>query len=119
MLRSRVRATRLKRRPFGVSTMMRPLHWVVWIAGLISSICLLAVFGMGKGGPAWYAVVFFVAAGLCLLSAPVNLYLRRTQRPVVDRDLWIEALSTFRLGFLVVLGTACFVAILLVARPWR
>ncbi len=89
---------------------MRAQHWVIWVTGWFATLAMVAGIPFLKGGPDWYWSVFVIAAGYCLAARAAAAYVRRTGRQVPDRQAWLRAFSTARVGFLIVIAVAVVMA---------
>ena len=98
---------------------MTRLHWFVWLLGLLTTSALILAVVFGKAMPEWYTAVILVAAALSVLAATAAFILQRTQFRIPNRDAWLEALSTYRVGFLATIAITVVLAALLLLRPWR
>jgi len=84
---------------------------------MAASITVAFVIVFAKSAPAWYGAAFVAAASYLVLAGSFSIYLRRTRRQVTERDKWLAALSSGRIGiFVLVAVCVVFGALLLVAR---
>ncbi len=83
---------------------MKAWHWAIWGIGWCATLAMIVGIPVLKGGPDWYAPILIVAAGYCLAARAAMAYLRRTSRGVPAREMWLRALATARVGFLVVVA---------------
>lgn len=95
---------------------MTRLQWTIWSLGLVASVGVLVAFAFTKGGPSWYLAVFLTSCAYCILGSLVATYVRRTRRDLPDRDAWVSALSTTRLGLVGIAAAAVVLLILLLFK---
>jgi hypothetical protein len=88
---------------------MKAWHWTIWAIGWCTTLAMIVGIPFLKGGPDWYEPVFLVAAGYCIVARAAASYVRRGRR-VPDGELWLRALATARIGFLVVIAVAVVMA---------
>jgi hypothetical protein len=87
-----------------------------WSFGLVASVGVLMGFAFTKGGPDWYLPVFLISCAYCVLGGLAAVYVRRTRRDLSNRDGWVEALATSRLGLV---GIAAMCVVLLILLLFR
>lgn len=100
---------------------MNSLQRLVWLLGVLASLLLVVGISFMQAGPAWYFLVFVIAAIYCSLAASISTYLRRKKPEDERARAWLRALAAGSLGFLAVVATALFIMSRIayaLARQW-
>jgi hypothetical protein len=93
------------------------LQWLVWALGLVSSAMVMFAIVLTKEGPSWFWPVFFGAAAYCALAQAAIPIVRRGEFHARGQR-WEAALSTSRLGLLVLIAIAAVLGAAYLFRLW-